>query len=89
MPYGLKQEVFKGFPYIKLCKTKSGPQGYNLNNLGKSPLDEVTYQISKTWAIWFQSKRFLKVLPMLVYVKHVGPRAGPFVAQGLQLKQSW
>ena len=41
------------------------------------------------WPFWFQSRRFLKVFPMLVYVKHVGPWAGPFLNQGLQFEQSW
>ena len=59
------------------------PKSYNLNNLGKGLLDEATYQISKTWAFWFQSRRFLKVFPMLVYVKYVDPWAGIFLAPGL------
>ena len=25
---------------------------------GRGPLDEATYQISKTWAFWFQTRRF-------------------------------
>ena len=37
------------------------PQGYNLNNFGNGQLGEATYQISKTWAFWFQTRRFLKV----------------------------
>ena len=36
------------------------PQGYNLNNLGTSPLDETMYQISKASASWFQTQRTLK-----------------------------
>ena len=59
------------------------PKGYNLNNLSKGPLDEATDQISKTWEFWFQSIRYLKVFPMLVYVKHVGPWLGAFLAPGL------
>ena len=59
------------------------PKGYNSNNLGTGPLDEATDQISKTWPFWFQSDRFLNVFPMLVYVKHVGPWAGPFLAPGI------
>ena len=55
------------------------PKGYNLNNLGKGPLGETMYEISKAWAFWFQI-RFLKVL--YKHVKHVGPRAGPFLALG-------
>ena len=37
------------------------PQGYNLNNFGNVPLGKATYQISKTWAFWFQTRRFLKI----------------------------
>ena len=43
------------------------PQGYNLSNLARDPLDNATYQISKTSAFWFQT-RFLKVFPIRVYV---------------------
>ena len=63
------KKIFKGFPYVSLCKTlwplgwgQFWPQGYNLNNLGRGTLDEATYQISRTWAFWFQT-RFLKVFP--------------------------
>ena len=45
------------------------PEGYNLKNFGNGPLSEATYQITKTSAFWFQTRRFLKVFPMLVYVK--------------------
>ena len=58
---------FKIFPYKGLCKTNDptcgaifDPQGYNLNNFGRGSLDEATYQISKTWAFWFQTRRFFK-----------------------------
>ena len=38
-----------------------------------------TYQISKTWAFWFQSRRFLKVFPMLVYMLNMlAPGRGHF-----------
>ena len=37
------------------------PQGNNLNNLGRGPLGEAMYQISKAKAFWFQIRRFLKV----------------------------
>ena len=59
------------------------PKSYNLNNLGRGLLDEATYKLSKTWAFWFQSRILLKVFLMLVYVKHVGPWAGPILAPGL------
>ena len=29
------------------------PQGYNLNILGRSSLDDATYQISKAWGVYF------------------------------------
>ena len=88
-PSGYNQEDFKGFPYIRPYKHvvpgrgHFWPKGYNLNNLGRGLLDEATYQISKTWAFWFQSRRFLKVFLMLVYLKHVCPWAGPIFTPGL------
>ena len=36
------------------------PQSYNMNNFGRGPQNEATYQISKTWAFWFQTRRFFK-----------------------------
>ena len=63
----LDKIFFKAFPYTsKLCKTSDPgwghflPQGYNLNNLGRSQLDEATYQISKAWTFFLQTRRFLK-----------------------------
>ena len=35
------------------------PQGYYLNNIGRGPLGDATYQISQLYALWFQ-RRFLK-----------------------------
>jgi len=37
------------------------PQGHNLNNFGRGPLDDATYQIWKLCALWFQTRRFLKI----------------------------
>ena len=57
--------------YVKLVAPGRGhfwPKGHNLNNLGRGLLDKATYQISKALAFWFQSRRFLKVFPMLVYM---------------------
>ena len=45
------------FPYISQCKTYDplgrvmiGPNGHNLNQLGRGPLGDATYQISKLYA---------------------------------------
>ena len=49
--------------YVKHVGRRAGPfwpKGYNLNNLGRGTLDEATYQISKTGAFWFLTRRFLK-----------------------------
>ena len=53
-PCGFRQEdFFHVAPYVNLCKTcapEAGhfwPQGYNLNKLGRGPLGDATYQISK------------------------------------------
>ena len=37
------------------------PQDFNLNNIGRGPLDEAVCHILKALAFWFQTKRFLKV----------------------------
>ena len=49
------KKIFSCFPYISLCKTfdpGTGPfrapgQGYNLNKLGRGPLGDATYLISR------------------------------------------
>ena len=51
------------------------PQGYNLNNFGNGPSGEATYQISKTWAFWFQI-RFLKVFLYKVLYITCDPQGG-------------
>ena len=58
------------------------PQGYSLNTLGRDPLGEAIYQISKARAFWFQTRRFLKVFSIQAYVKHVSPGVGHFWPQG-------
>ena len=54
-PCGFRREdFFHVAPYISLCKTCDPPGpghfwplGYNLNKLGRGPLDDTTYQISR------------------------------------------
>ena len=89
-PCGFREEDFlKIFPmqvYVKHKGPGAGPfwpQGYNLNNLCRGPVDEASYQISTTWALWFQRRRFLKVFPMRVYVKYLESGTGPFLVPGL------
>ena len=60
---GFRQEDFLRFSLFK-SKTCEPPwwglflpQGYNLNNLGRVPIEEVVSQISKALDFWFQ-KRF-------------------------------
>ena len=52
------------------------PQFYNLNNFGRGPLGEAVYQISKTQAFCFQTRRVSKFFPIWVYVKQVTPWCG-------------
>ena len=37
------------------------PQGHYLNKLGRGPLVDATYQISRRYALWFQTRRFVHV----------------------------
>ena len=60
----LSDKIFKVFPCMGLYKTSDPWRGANfepraiINNFGRGPLDEATYQISKTWAFWFQIRSF-------------------------------
>ena len=37
---------------------------YRLNKLGRGPLGDATYQISRILALWFQTRRFFHVFPI-------------------------
>ena len=55
--------IFSCFPYISLSKTCDlwGPflaPGHNLNKLDRGPIGDATYQISRLYALWFQTKDF-------------------------------
>ena len=54
---------------------------------GPSDFRQEDYQISKAWAFRFQTRRFLKVFSIRVYVKQVGPRAGPLLTLELSFEQ--
>ena len=72
--------------YVKHVGHWAGPfwhKGYNLNNPDKGPLDVATYQNIKDLGILVSVKKIFKCFPYGVHVKHVGPWAGPFLAQGL------
>ena len=53
--YGIRREVFSCFPYQALKFVKHvtpglahfWPQEHNLNKLGRGPLDDASYQISR------------------------------------------
>ena len=59
-----------------------GPRAIT-HNLGRGPLGEAMYQISKAWAFCFQTRRFLMFFPIWVYVKQVTPGTGTFLTPGL------
>ena len=72
---GFRQEdFFSHFPNISLSKTcdpQGGaiflPQGYNLNQLGRDPLGDATYQISRLQALWFQTIRFVVFISKIYF----------------------
>ena len=47
-------------------------QGYNLNNLGSTCLDNATYQVSRSSVYWFWRRRFFKVFTIYGHGGHVG-----------------
>ena len=57
---GSREDVVWTFPFIiqwKIVK-QFWPQGYNLNNFGRGPLDDAKYQIWKLWALVLDKKTF-------------------------------
>ena len=51
--------MFQFISQCKLCDIQDGAiltTNYNLSKLGRVPLDDVTYQISKLWGILFSGK---------------------------------
>ena len=60
LPGGLRTVLYQWTP----GRGHFWPQGYNLNNLVRDPLDKAVYKISKTWAFWFRTSRFLKAFPI-------------------------
>ena len=63
--YGFRQDSFPCFSLYKTVKhvTPQGrgnfsPQRDNLNNLGRGPLDDATYQISKALGVMVSDKIF-------------------------------
>ena len=57
----LDKKIFSCFPYISLCKTSDPWGGAILNILGRGPLGNATYQISRLWALRFQTRRIFHV----------------------------
>jgi len=64
---GSREDVIWTFPYkfnVKLWPPGRGkfwPQGHNLNNFSRGPLDDAIYKIWKLWALLFQTRRFVKI----------------------------
>ena len=84
--YFQTRTFLKFFPYMSLeNKWPPGrgnfwPQGFNLNTPDRGLLEDATYQISKVWVFYFQTRRFF---PIWVFEKQVTPGEGSFLTPGL------
>ena len=76
------KKIFHVCPYISLCKTYDplggaifGPRGIILNKLGRGPqpVGDATYQISRLYAIRFQTRRFFYVFSYISLCKTCDP----------------
>ena len=56
-----------------------------MSNLGRGPLDDITYQISRSGPCGSREEDFISNFLTLSYVKLISPRAGPFLARGHNL----
>ena len=60
-----EQKIFKDFTMRKLISPRAGhfgPGGHYLNELSKTLIGDATCQISKLWAVQFQTRLFLNIL---------------------------
>ena len=77
--------VFRKKAFVKHVTQGAGPlwpQGHTLNKVGKGPLGDATYQISRLYALWFPTGRFFHVFPYISLCKTCDLPAGTFFAQG-------
>ena len=52
--------LYKYAKYTSLERGNFWPQGHNVNKLGRGPLLDATYQISRLYALLFQTRRFFQ-----------------------------
>ena len=57
-----------------LGRSKCWLQGHHMNTLGRGPLEDASYQISKLEPLWFGTKRFLKISFFYLDVKSETPQ---------------
>ena len=65
------------------------PKGHNLNKHGRGLLGDATYQISRLYALWFQTRRFVHAFPHKAYVNNATPGARLVLAPGALFEQTW
>ena len=53
-----------------------GPQGHHMNNLGRSPLGDTTYKISKLCTFQFQRRRIIRLSFFVPMFQTCDPRGG-------------
>ena len=66
------------------------PHGHHMNKLGRGPLGDATYQISKLWAFFhFQRRKILKSVFFVPILQLVTPKAGPVLTHGVSYEWTW
>ena len=78
-----EEKIFKVFllcSYAQTCDPRGGARfdlrGHTLNRLGRGPLGDATYQISKLCTFLFQRRRFLKFSVFVPMFQYCDPRGG-------------
>ena len=59
--------MFLCFELVTLGAGPLWPQGHHMNNLGRGPLGDATYQISKLYSFYLQRRRFSNILLFLSF----------------------
>ena len=89
--FKFQRRKFCSFHYLSKCSNlwtpglgQFWPQGHRVNKLGRGPLGDSTYQISKLYGFQFQRRRILKISFIVPMFELVAPRGGTsFIPRGI------
>ena len=80
--------------YVPTCDLRGGasfdPQWHHMNKLGRGPLGDATYKISKLLDFPLsETKKKIEIVFFVLVVKLVTSRTGPVLTLGVSFEKTW